>query len=112
MDSNTNTKISQNQSPVTLPTKDSYQGFKFARQIYQVSLVSSMSSTSITQEAFTLTPQSANSHGFQGSKIPLQELPPIPNQNHEMQEFLQRNMFMNSNITFHVHNHYYTTLQQ
>ncbi|RIB11809.1 hypothetical protein C2G38_2145395 [Gigaspora rosea] len=37
MESNINTKISQNQSPVTLPTKDTYQGFKSARQIIKKS---------------------------------------------------------------------------
>ncbi|CAG8770117.1 10794_t:CDS:2, partial [Gigaspora rosea] len=67
MESNINTKISQNQSPVTLPTKDTYQGFKSARQIIK----------------------SANSHGFQGSIIPLQELPPIPNQNHKCKDFFK-----------------------
>ncbi|CAG8801129.1 15443_t:CDS:2, partial [Racocetra persica] len=61
-------------------------------------LASSMSSTLTTQDASLLTPQPANSHEFQNPKVPLQELPLVLNQNHEMQEFFQRNLFMNSNI--------------
>ncbi|KAF0495075.1 hypothetical protein F8M41_021170 [Gigaspora margarita] len=115
IDSNVDKMIFQNQPSTTLPTKDFYQGFKSARQIYQANLVSSMSSTSTTQEASVeasiITPQPANLHEFQSSKIPLQEQPSVANQNHEMQELLQRNLFMNSNITLHVHNHYYASQQ-
>ncbi|KAF0525706.1 hypothetical protein F8M41_014393 [Gigaspora margarita] len=113
IDSNVDKMISQNQPSITLSTKDFYQGFKSARQIYQANLVSSMSSTSTTQEASVeasiITPQPANLHEFQSSKIPLQERPSVANQNHEMQELLQRNLFMNSNITLHIHNHYYAS---
>ncbi|KAF0433254.1 hypothetical protein F8M41_005108 [Gigaspora margarita] len=77
--------------------------------------VSNMSSTSTTQEASVeasiITPQLANLYEFQSSKIPLQERPSVANQNHEMQELLQKNLFMNSNITLHIHNHYYTSQQ-
>ncbi|CAG8835343.1 16954_t:CDS:1, partial [Cetraspora pellucida] len=68
------------------------------------------------------------------SRLPLQQLPLVPNEGLEIQEiqvtqkeiqevqetqrvtqeiqatqkeFLQGNLFMNSNITFHIHNHYY-----
>ncbi|CAG8535587.1 6974_t:CDS:2 [Dentiscutata heterogama] len=81
------------------------------KKSFPTNLASSMSSTLTTQDASLLTPQPANSHEFQNSKVPLQELPLVSNQNHEMQEFFQRNLFMNSNITFYIHNHYYT-LQQ
>ncbi|KAF0518632.1 zinc finger mym-type protein 2-like [Gigaspora margarita] len=101
IDSNVDKMISQNQPSTTLPTKDFYQGFKSARQIYQEASV----------EASIITPQPANLHEFQSSKIPLQERPSVANQNHEMQELLQRNLFMNFNITLHVHNHYYASQQ-
>ncbi|CAG8550641.1 733_t:CDS:2, partial [Gigaspora rosea] len=105
IDSNVNKTIFQNQPATTLSTKNFYQGFKFARQIYQANLVSSMFSTSTTQEASVeasiITPQPVNLHEFQSSKIPLQEQLSVANQNHKMQELLQRNLFVNSNITFH-----------
>ncbi|KAF0495077.1 zinc finger mym-type protein 2-like [Gigaspora margarita] len=92
IDSNVDKMISQNQPSTTLSTKDFYQGFKSARQIYQANFVSSMSFTSTTQkasvEASIIIPQLANLYEFQSSKILLQERPSVANQNHEMQELL------------------------
>ncbi|RIB10922.1 hypothetical protein C2G38_2204872 [Gigaspora rosea] len=106
IDFNTNTKILQNQSPVTFSTKDSYQGLNLKSCFEYVFYFNNP--RSITEASTQL----ANSHELQGSKISLQELLPIPNQNNKIQEFLQRNLFINSNITFYIYNHYYTILQQ